>query len=129
MELIQKKRPVDTLIYDNHKEWFFLFKEWAKGEGIDFVLRKSLEDYAKDVMTTFNSFGSGTTPKSSNTSIALGIVRSIEVQDLLDGLGIQEEQPLQGSWNLPRLEKYARAESKVRYTITIYVDDINSKLL
>ena len=129
MESIQKKRPVDTLTYDNHEEWFFLFKEWAKGEGIDFVLRKSPEDYAKDVTTTFNGFGSGITPESSNTSTASGIVRSIEVQDLLDGLGIQEEQPLQGSWNLPRLEKYARAESKVRYTITICVDDIDSKLL
>jgi hypothetical protein len=128
MESIQKKRPVDTLTYENHEEWFFLFKEWTKGEGIDFVLRKSVEDYAKNV-TPFNGFGSGITPESSNTSTASGIVRSIEVQDLLDGLGIQEEQPLQGSWNLPRLEKYAKAESKIRYTITICVDDIDSKLL
>ena len=91
MELIQKKRPVDILIYNNHEEQFFLFKEQVKGEGIDFVLQKSPEDYTKDITTTFNSFGSGTTPESSNTSIASGIVRSIEVQDLLDGLGIQEE--------------------------------------
>ena len=91
MESIQKKRPVDTLTYDNHEDWFFLFKEWAKGEGIDFVLQKSPEDYTKDITTTFNSFGSGTTPKSSNTSTTSGIVRSIEVQDLLDRLRIQEE--------------------------------------
>ena len=74
MESIQKKRPVDTLTYDNHEEWFFLFKEWVKGEGIDFVLRKSLEDYTKDITTTFNSFRSSTIPELSNTSIVSGIV-------------------------------------------------------
>ena len=74
MESIQKKRPVDTLTYDNHEEWFFLFKEWAKGEGIDFILQKSPKDYTKDITTIFNSFGSGTILKLSNTSIVSGIV-------------------------------------------------------
>ena len=43
---LQKKRPVDTLTFDNWEEWFYLFFEWSKGEGIDYVLRKTVQQYA-----------------------------------------------------------------------------------
>ena len=46
MDSLQKKRPVDTLIYNNSEEWFYLFQEWTKGEGIDFILHKTAQEYA-----------------------------------------------------------------------------------
>jgi hypothetical protein len=59
---IQKKRPVDTLTYENSEQWFYLFKKWAKGEGIDFVLRKTAQQYALHGAQPFAGFGTGTTP-------------------------------------------------------------------
>ena len=44
-------------------------------------------------------------------------------------MNIQEDTPLLGEWNLIRLEKYAKAEAKMRYTIMICVDDIDGKLI
>jgi hypothetical protein len=117
---LQKKRPVETLTYDNWEEWFYLFEEWAKGESIDFVLRKTVQQYAY----TFSVPDS--TPTSSESSTSLR-VRSPDVQDLLDSLNIVEETPLLGEWSQPRLEKFVKAESKMRYTITICVDDIDAK--
>jgi hypothetical protein len=63
---IQKKRPVNTLTHDNWEEWFYLFKEWAKGEGMDFVLQKTAQQYALQGTQPFAGFGTGTTPSSSN---------------------------------------------------------------
>jgi hypothetical protein len=122
---LQKKRPVETLTYDNWEEWFYLFEEWAKGELIDFVLRKAAKQYAY----IFSTPGiHGTTPASSESSSSLS-VRSSDIQDLLDSLKIQEETPLLGEWDQTRLEKFVKAESKMRYTITICVDDIDAKLV
>jgi hypothetical protein len=42
---LQKKRPVETLTYENWEQWFDLFGDWAKGEGIEFVLRKTVIEY------------------------------------------------------------------------------------
>jgi hypothetical protein len=44
-------------------------------------------------------------------------------------LNIIEEIPLQGHWDIARLEKWSKSESKIRYTLTICVDDIDSKAL
>jgi Reverse transcriptase (RNA-dependent DNA polymerase) len=121
---LQKKRPVETLTYENWEQWFDLFGDWAKGEGIDFVLRKTVIEYCY----TFSVPSiSGTTLTSSESSSLS--VRPLEIQDLLESMNIQEETPLLGEWNLARLEKYAKAESKVRYTLMICVDDIDGKLI
>jgi hypothetical protein len=117
---LQKKRPVETLNYDNWEQWFYLFGEWAKGEGIDFVLRKTVQDYAYIFSIP------DITPTSSDSSNSLS-VRPLEIQDLLESMNIQEETPLLGEWNQTRLEKYAKAEAKMRYTLTICVDDIDAK--
>jgi hypothetical protein len=69
---------------------------------------------------------SGTTPASSDSTLS---VRPFEIQDLLDSMNIQEDTPRLGEWNLTRLEKYAKAEAKMRYTIMICVDDIDGKLI
>ena len=100
------------------------FGDWAKGEGIDFVLRKTVIEYC--YIFSVPSI-SGTTPTSSESSSLS--VRPLEIQDLLDSMNIQEDKPLLGEWNLTRLEKYLKAESKVRYTLIIYIDDIDSKLI
>ena len=127
---IQKKRPVDTLTHDNSEEWFYLFKEWAKGEGMDFVLRKTAQQYAYQSVQPFTGFGTGTTPSSSNPGTPADILpRSLDVQDLLESLNIIEQTPLRGQWDATRLEKWSKAESKIRYTLTICVDDIDSKVL
>jgi hypothetical protein len=97
MESLQKKRPVDILTPDNSEEWFYLFKEWAKGEGIDFVLRKTAQQYAYQDTQPFAGFGSGTTPGSSNTTTPENVLaRSLDIQDLLESLNINEDMPLQG---------------------------------
>jgi hypothetical protein len=120
---LQKKRPVETLNYDNWEQWFDLFGDWAKGEGIDFVLRKTVIEYC--YIFSVPSI-SGTTPASSDSTLS---VRPLEIQDLLDSMNIQEDTPLLGEWNLIRLEKYAKAKAKMRYTIMICVDDIDGKLI
>jgi hypothetical protein len=63
---IEKKRLVGILTFDNWEQWFDLFGEWTKGEGIDFVLRKTVYEYAY-VVDRFNGFGTGSTPSSSST--------------------------------------------------------------
>jgi hypothetical protein len=85
---IEKKRPVGILTHDNQEEWFYLFKEWAKGEGIDYVLRKTAKEYAYSEQ--FNGFGTGSTPSSSSSPEK----RSLEVANLLESLNITERQPL-----------------------------------
>ena len=130
MDSIQKKRPVDTLTQDNSEEWFYLFREWAKGEGIDYVLRKTAQQYALQDTLPFTGFGTGTTPGSINPGTPQNVLpRSLDVQDLLESLNIVEETPLRGQWDGARLEKWSKAESKIRYTMTICVDDIDSKAL
>jgi hypothetical protein len=127
---IQKKRPVDTLTHDNSEEWFYLFREWAKGEGMDFVLRKTAQEYALLGTQSFTGFGTGTTPSSSNSGTPSNTpLRPHDIQDLLESLNIIEEIPLQGHWDIARLEKWSKSESKIRYTLTICVDDIDSKAL
>src|ERR1700722_18363421 len=122
---LQKKRPVETLTYEYWEQWFDLFGDWAKGEGIDFVLRKTVIEYCY----TFSVPSiSSTTPTSSESSSSPA-VRPLEIQDLLDSMNIQEDKPLLGEWNQTRLEKYAKAEAKMRYTIMICVDDIDGKLI
>jgi hypothetical protein len=110
---LQKKRPVDTLTYDNWEEWFYLFQEWTKGEGIDFVLRKTAQQYA--LQTTQGPAGLGG--------------HLLDIQDLLESLNIVEEPLLQGQWDQTRLERWSKAESKIRYTMTICVSDIDAKAL
>jgi hypothetical protein len=97
---IEKKRPVGILTADNWEQWFYLFGEWTKGEGIDFVLRKTVHEYA--YVDRFNGFGTGSTPSSSSTSPEK---RPLEVADLLQSLGITEKQPLQGYWDVSRLKQ------------------------
>lgn len=97
---IQKKRPVDTLTRDNWEEWFYLFKEWTKGEGIDYVLRKTAQDYTLVIDKPFTGFGTGTTPSCSSPETLEVSIRPFEIQDLLEGLDIKEGQPLKGEWNL-----------------------------
>lgn len=129
---LHKKRPVDTLTYDNWEEWFYLFQEWSKGEGIDYVLRKTVRQYAYQVAQPFSGFGTGTTPPSSSNATQTpenAVPRPIEVRDLLESLNIIEEMPLRGYWDIARLEKWSKAEAKIRYTITICIDDIDSKAL
>jgi Reverse transcriptase (RNA-dependent DNA polymerase)/gag-polypeptide of LTR copia-type len=127
---ILKKRPVDTLTYDNSEEWFYLFGEWSKGEGIDFVLRKTVHQYAHQGIQPFAGFGTGTTPRSTDPQTPVDIIsRPLDVQDLLESLGIKEEIPLRGQWDITRLEKWSKAEAKIRYVLTICVDDIDSKAL
>ena len=67
------------------------------------------------------------TPTSSESSSLS--VRPLEIQDLLESINIQEETPLLGEWNLARLEKYVKAELKVRYTLIICVNNIDGKLI
>jgi len=130
MDSLEKKRPVDTLTYDNSEEWFYLFQEWTKGEGIDFILRKTAQEYAYLPEKPFNGFGTSTTPSSSHTTTPESrAVRSFEIQDLLESLNITEALPLQGIWDQARLEKWSKAESRMRYILTICVDDIDSKAL
>ena len=69
---LQKKRPVEVLTYDNWEEWFYLLGEWAKGESIDFVLRKTVQQYAY----TFSV--PDITPTSSESSSS----RSVQSPDI-----------------------------------------------
>ena len=127
-----KRKPVDTLTYDNWEEWFYLFQEWSKGEGIGYVLQKTVRQYAYHVAQPFNGFGTGTTPSTGSSTAQTpenAVPRPIEVRDLLEGLKIIEEMPLQGYWDVARLEKWSKAEARIRYTITICVNDIDSKAL
>ena len=71
---------------------------------------------------------SSTTLVSSESSISLSI-QPLEIQDLLESMNIQEETPLLSEWNLARLEKYTKAELKVRYTLIICVNNIDGKLI
>ena len=108
---LHKKRPVDTLTYDNWEEWFYLFQEWSKGEGIDYVLRKTVRQYAYQVAQPFSGFGTGTTPPSSSNATQTpenAVPRPIEVRDLLESLNIIEEMPLRGYWDIARLEKMVK---------------------
>ena len=107
-----------------------MFFEWSKGEGIDYVLRKTVQQYAHIVTQQFAGFGATNTPTSDGTtSSTAGTPRPIEVQDLLESLNIVEDTPLRGYWDAVRLEKWSKAEAKMRYTMTICVDDIDSKAL
>ena len=127
-----KRKPVDTLTYDNWEEWFYLFQEWSKGEGIGYVLQKTVRQYAYHIAQPFNGFGTGTTPSTGSSTAQTpenAVPRPIEVRDLLEGLKIIEEMPLQGYWDVARLEKWSKAEARIRYTITICVNDIDSKAL
>ena len=79
---IEKKRPVGILTFDNWEQWFDFFGEWTKGEGIDFVLRKTVYEYA--YIDRFNGFGTGSTP-----SLVLVLKkRTLEVAELLESLKI-----------------------------------------
>src|ERR1700722_11231706 len=120
---IEKKRPVGILTFDNYEQWFDLFGEWTMGEGIDFVLRKTVYEYA--YVDRFNGFGTGSTPSSSSSPEK----RTLEVAELLEKLKITEKQPLQGHWDVTRLEKWVKAEAKVRYIIKICLDDIDVRSL
>jgi hypothetical protein len=114
-----KKRPVDTLTYDN-------WEEWSKGEGIDYVLRKTVRQYAQHVAPlvapSFSGFGTSTTPVSttlasttpcSNAVPKNAVLRPIEVRDLLESLQIVEDLPLYGYWDVVQLEKWSNAEAKM----------------
>ena len=120
---IKRKQPVDILTYNNQEDWFYLFTEQARVEGIDYILRKTVWDYA--YYDQFNSFGTRTTPSSSSSPD----IRSPDVVDLLESLNIVEKLPLTRYWDLPRLEKQAKGKAKLQYTITICIDDIDSKSL
>ena len=111
---IEKKRPVGILTFDNYEQWFDLFGEWTMGEGIDFVLRKTVYEYA--YVDRFNGFGIGSTPSSSSSPEK----RTLEVAKLLEKLKVTEKQPLQGHWDVTRLEKWVKAIAKVRYIIKIW---------
>ena len=127
-----KRRPVDTLTYNNWEEWFYLFQEWSKGEGIDYILQKTVRQYAQHIALSFSGFGSGATPVSTTLSNAIpenAVLQLIKVQDLLESLQVVEDLPLCGHWDVVRLEKWSKAEAKMRYTMTICVDDIDSKAL
>jgi hypothetical protein len=87
------------------------------------VLRKTVIEYC--YIFSVPSI-SGTTPTSSESTLS---IRPLEIQDLLDSMNIQEDTPLLSKWNLTRLEKYTKAEAKMRYTIIICVDDIDGKLI
>ena len=84
-------------------------------------------------MQPFNSFGTGLTLSSSSATTTQtpenAVPRPIEVRDLLESLNIVEDMPLRGYWDVTRLEKWSKAEAKIRYTITICIDDIDSKTL
>jgi hypothetical protein len=122
-----KRRPVGALTYDNSEQWFYPFQEWSKGEGADYVLRKTVRQYAQH-FAPFSGFGTGTTP-GSNATPENAVPWPIEVRDLLESLQIVEDLPLCGYWDVVRLERWSKAEAKMRYTMTICVDDIDSKAL
>jgi hypothetical protein len=92
-----KRRPVDTLTYDNSEQWFYLFEEWSKGERLDFVLQKTVRQYAQHVaLLPFRGFGTSTTltASSNNATPENAVPRLIKVRDLLESLQIVENLPL-----------------------------------
>jgi hypothetical protein len=68
-------------------------------EGIDFVLHKTVYEYT--YIDRFNSFGTSSTSSSSSSPEK----RTLKVAELLEKLKITEKQPLQGHWDMTRLEK------------------------
>ena len=117
------KKPVDTLTYDNWKDWFELFQLWAGGKGIDFILRKTIAQYAYTSTTSTNW-----TPNSSDQA-PQPATRPLEVLDLLESLQIVEETPLKGCWDEARLGRWKMADATVRYTLKICLDSIDNILL
>ena len=127
-----RKRPVDTLTYTNWENWFSLFELWAQGEGIDFVLRKTATQYAYTSTipgVSTQSTNLSPTPNSSGLPTPQPTDRSLEVLDLLESLQIVEKTPLEGHWDEARLQRWIRAQAKVRYTMAICVEEIDNLML
>ena len=88
------------------------------------MLRKTVIEYC--YIFSVPSISGMTLMSSESSSLS---IRPLEIQDLLESMNIQEETPLLSEWNLARLEKYTKAELKVRYTLIICVNNIDGKLI
>jgi len=114
-EKMAKKRPVDILTRENWREWFKLLELHFIGEGLDFVLHNTEEEYCA-YLTVRSGLSTG-----ANTPVTDGKEpeRPGEPEKLASRKGM----------NIEKQQKFRKAAAKVLYTMSIYLDSIDNDLI
>ena len=102
---LAKKRPAPVLTRANWRRWFEIMETYFEGERLGYVLRQTEMEYA----FIRPGFGSGShTPMSDN-----------------------ENDPLNAGrvWNTEKRAEYCAAAAKVRYILTICIDDFDAEFI
>jgi hypothetical protein len=93
-------------------------------EKLDFVINQTEEDYCTVLRFTDRS--------GTSTDIDTPATGCKDIDKLgkkLEGFNIQKEKPQQGKINIEKQRLYCKASAKVLYTITIYIDPIDTDLV
>ena len=123
-ETITKKRPVDILTHKNWREWFQLIELHFIGEGLDFVLHQTKEEYCAVIGFTAQSSTNASTPVTDREDVD-------RLGKTLEGLSIGKEKTgFQGGLiNIEKQELYRKASAKVLYTILICINLLDRDLI
>lgn len=100
--LLAKKRPVAVLTRQNWRDWFHIFKLYLAGEGLAFVIEKTLNQYA-----------------------------AVNVADALKNLDLNgtASQTATTALDANCRVTYDTSSAKVQYLLTICVDSLDNDLI
>ena len=123
-EMMSKKRPVDTLLHKNWREWFELIELHFAGEELDFVLHNTEEEYCS-VKGFTDPYGGANTPETEKEDVeSLG--------KTLRGLSLGKEKTRPQGGRVINIEKqklFRKASAKVLFTMSICIDSLDKDLI
>ena len=102
---LTKKRHVPVLTRQNWRDWFYRLRLYLAGEGLAFVIDKSLIEYA-GLAEGFGSLGLGDKDKDKDATTA--------------------STARKPSYDKDRYAQYEAASAKVQYQISISIDSLDS---
>lgn len=115
------RRPVPTLSRENWRVWFKQFEYWLIGESIDYVITKTLLEYAGIKTPVSSSSSSFTTANLQMEDITRGFAQL--------GVETKPEDMNDGPMNVENHQKYRAANAKVMFMLSKCVGEFDQQFI